>query len=58
VLDADRITTAVDADGAAIATQAPAHGSFDNDVEVLTRTLLRIRGGRKLPQVVDDLRGY
>jgi glycine/D-amino acid oxidase-like deaminating enzyme len=58
VLDAERIATAVGADSQPIATQAPAHGSFDNDVDVVTRTLLRIRGGRKLPQPVDDLRGY
>ena len=58
VLDAERIATAVDPDGQPIATQAPAHGSFDNDVEVITRTLQRIRGGRKLLMPVDDLRGY
>ena len=34
-----------------------AHGSFDNDVDVLGTTLARIRGG-KLRAEVDDLRGF
>lgn len=34
-----------------------AHGSFDNNVEVFTRTLQRITGGA-LAAPVDDLRGY
>lgn len=34
-----------------------AHGSFDNDVEVLTQTLKRIRGGGKLAATVENLRG-
>lgn len=34
-----------------------AHGSFDNDVGVITQTLERIRGG-KLLVGVDDLRGF
>ncbi|WP_326533067.1 C1 family peptidase [Pseudorhodoferax sp.] len=58
VVDSERINSAVDADGKPLATQAPAHGNFDNDVEVVTRTLQRIRGGRKLLLPVDDLRGY
>jgi hypothetical protein len=58
VLDSERITTAVDAAGQPAATQAPTHGSFDNDIEVITRTLQRIRGGKKLLVPVDDLRGY
>lgn len=58
VLDAERIRSAVDADGQPIATEAPAHGSFDNDVDVVTRTLQRIRGSKKLLLTVDDLRGY
>ncbi|WP_394788925.1 peptidase C1 [Rhodoferax sp.] len=33
------------------------HGSFDNDVDVLTQTLELILHG-PLPQVVDDLRGF
>ena len=40
------------------AMQAPGHGSFDNDVDVVTRTLVRIRAGKKLLLPVDDLRGY
>ena len=58
VLDADRVTTALDASGKPLATTDTAHGSFDNDVEVVTRTLLRIRGGEPLLMPVDDLRGY
>lgn len=58
VLDAERIVTALDAQGRPLATQAPGHGSFDNDVAVITRTLQRIRGGKKLVLPVDDLRGY
>lgn len=58
VLDAERISAAVDADGKPVSTQAPAHGSFDNDIEVVSRTLQRIRGGKKLLLPVDDLRGY
>ncbi len=34
-----------------------AHGSFDNDVDVITKTLERIRGGKLLVDV-DDLRGF
>ena len=34
-----------------------AHGSFDNDIDVVTRTLRRIVGG-DLAMAVDDLRGY
>ena len=34
-----------------------AHGSFDNDVEVLSKTLERVLRG-KLLNVVDDLRGF
>jgi hypothetical protein len=34
-----------------------AHGCFDNDVDVISTTLERIRGG-KLLMAVDDLRGY
>jgi len=33
------------------------HGGFDNDIEVVTRTLQRIRGSA-LALKVDDLRGY
>jgi hypothetical protein len=35
-----------------------AHGSFDNDVEVMTETLTRIRGGSALEAEVENLRGF
>jgi len=35
-----------------------AHGSFDNDVEVMTETLTRIRGGVALDAEVENLRGF
>jgi hypothetical protein len=35
-----------------------AHGSFDNDVEVITETLTRIRGGVALDAAVENLRGF
>jgi hypothetical protein len=35
-----------------------AHGSFDNDVEVITETLTRIRGGVALDAKVENLRGF
>lgn len=34
------------------------HGGFDNDVDVITRTLQRITGWSTLPLPVDDLRGF
>ncbi|MDR4493863.1 MAG: hypothetical protein R3B74_05480 [Nitrospirales bacterium] len=34
-----------------------AHGSFDNDVEVMTRTLKRILG-KNLPYPIENLKGY
>ena len=37
--------------------QAAAHGSFDNDIDVVTRTLKRITGA-ELALPVDDLRGF
>lgn len=58
VLSSELITTAIAANGRPAATQAPGHGSFDNDIDVITRSLLRIRGGKKLLLPVDDLRGY
>ena len=58
MLDSEPITTAIAANGRLAAMQAPGHGSFDNDVDVVTRTLVRIRGGKKLLLPVDDLRGY
>jgi hypothetical protein len=38
-------------------TIAAAHGSFDNDIGVITHTLEQIVGS-PLPQKVDDLRGF
>jgi len=52
----DRIETAIGSDGQPVLQRA-SHGGFDNDVEVLSRTLQRIRGG-DLQMKVDDLRGY
>ena len=54
---ADRITVALQPPAEPV-LQAPAHGSFDNDVEVVTRTLKRITGAEALAMPVDDLRGY
>ena len=56
VVAADRIEVAVDAQGAKV-MQPAAHGGFDNDVAVITRTLERITKGT-LAVGVDDLRGY
>ncbi|MFZ4285720.1 C1 family peptidase [Variovorax sp. HJSM1_2] len=50
------ITTAIGADQKPV-QQPAAHGSFDNDITVLTRTLERITGG-PLSMPIDDLRGY
>ena len=38
--------------------QRAAHGAFDNDIDVITRTLQRITAQTVLPLAVDDLRGY
>lgn len=54
---ADRITVALDAAGQKVQQRA-AHGGFDNDIDVVTRTLRRITGAATLPVPVDDLRGY
>ena len=35
-----------------------AHGSFDNDVGVIERLLMRIRGDNQLPAAVENLKGY
>ncbi len=56
VVSSDRITAALDVNGIPV-LQAAAHGSFDNDISVVGRTLQRITGGA-LVQSVDDLRGY
>ncbi len=56
VIKSDKVTTANLDKKSKIETDA-AHGSFDNDVDVITQTLERIRGG-KLLVGVDDLRGF
>jgi hypothetical protein len=53
---AGRVRVAVDSSGQDV-HQPAAHGSFDNDLDVMTRTLQRITGG-PLSMAVDDLRGY
>jgi hypothetical protein len=50
------IRVAVDAAGKEV-RQPAAHGGFDNDVDVVTRTLARITGADPVAKV-DDLRGY
>ena len=35
-----------------------AHGSFDNDLVVITETVRRITGKAKLPLVVENLGGF
>ncbi len=57
LLDADKVTNAIGNTGTPPAQINAAHGSFDNDVEVLSATLKRILGG-SLQQEVDDLRGF
>ncbi|APW38890.1 peptidase C1 [Rhodoferax koreense] len=52
----DRIPVALEVGGAPV-LQPAGHGSFDNDITVVTRTLRRITGG-ELELPVDDLRGY
>ena len=52
----DNVTVAIDALGQAVMAPA-AHGSFDNDIAVVGRTLERITGA-PLTMPVDDLRGY
>ena len=52
----NRIETAIGSDGKPVLVRA-SHGGFDNDIEVVTRTLQRIRGN-ELALKVDDLRGY
>lgn len=53
ILDADKVLTCRQPEQRIRA----AHGSFDNDIAVFTRTLERITGGA-LAAPVDDLRGY
>ncbi|MEO5882299.1 MAG: hypothetical protein ABIQ06_07770 [Caldimonas sp.] len=56
VVGSDRIRVAVGADGKEV-NQRSAHGGFDNDIDVVSRTLTRITGTAPLV-AVDDLRGY
>ena len=56
VVSQDSITVAIDAMGKPVTAPA-AHGSFDNDIGVVSRTLERITGS-PLAMPVDDLRGY
>ncbi|MED5617838.1 C1 family peptidase [Ideonella sp. BN130291] len=56
VVNTGRVRVAVDSAGEDV-TQPAAHGAFDNDIDVMTRTLQRITGG-PLSMAVDDLRGY
>ncbi|CAN7687919.1 hypothetical protein LJR084_005628 [Variovorax sp. LjRoot84] len=52
----ERVQVAKDAAGRPV-LQAAAHGGFDNDIDVVTRTLKRITGA-ELALPVDDLRGF
>jgi hypothetical protein len=52
----DRIRIAVGADGKDV-TQRAAHGGFDNDLDIVARTLSRITGAPPVMEL-DDLRGY
>ena len=52
VIDSDDILTALPA-----RTTSASHGSFDNDISVMTQTLKTVLGGPLL-QAVDDLRGF
>ena len=53
LLDQDRIVVAREP----LRQQAAAHGNFDNDVDIVSRTLHRITGGT-LVAPPDDLRGF
>jgi hypothetical protein len=55
-VERERIVTTRRATGDAVTIKA-SHGGFDNDVEVVTRTLERITGA-KLALAVDDLSGF
>lgn len=56
VVDTPKVRVGTEANGEA-AQQKAAHGSFDNDVAVVARTLERITGGA-LSTPVDELRGF
>jgi hypothetical protein len=52
ILDVDKVKTSSSG-----STISAGHGSFDNNIEVVSRTLERITGG-KLAMPIDDLRGF
>jgi len=52
----ERIEVALDPGGQPV-FQPAGHGGFDNDIEVVSRTMKRITG-TELVMAVDDLRGY
>ena len=52
ILTVDKVTTSSSG-----TTISAGHGSFDNNIDVVSRTLQRITGG-KLAMPVDDLRGF
>ena len=56
VLATPQVATAIDTSGQRVLIAA-AHGSFDNDIDVMTRVLTRITGAA-LTMPIDDLRGY
>ena len=57
VLKEKMVPVALDARGGVVSQRA-AHGSFDNDIGVVTKTLQVITGVHDLVHPVDDLRGY
>ncbi|GAB3766727.1 hypothetical protein GCM10028796_26500 [Ramlibacter monticola] len=57
VVSGPRVPCAAEA-GKSPETIAASHGSFDNNVEVIARTLKSITGLAQLPLPVDDLRGF
>jgi hypothetical protein len=54
---ASQVKAAIDVSGKPVMIPA-AHGSFDNDIDVMSRTVLRITGDAKLAMPIDDLRGF
>jgi hypothetical protein len=56
VLQSPKVTTY--AQGSDKKQIAAGHGSFDNDVDVVTATLQAIVGGQVLQPPVSDLRGF
>ena len=55
-LAVDQVPVAIDA--GRLVLQAAGHGIFDNDIDVLNRTLGRITGKPVLSMPVEDLRGF